>query len=98
MESSLKDETEAGGSLLNHAKAEALRVMEKVLHLTGSFIPSKASIYSILNFVGRGKCSTSVMNRDSVCCTRVSMETGARTFTISFMWLSSCWISWNHCS
>ena len=36
IESSLKDETEAGGSLLNNAKAEPLRVMEKALHLTGS--------------------------------------------------------------
>ena len=36
MEGSLKDETEAGGSLLNHAKAKPLRVMAKALHLTGS--------------------------------------------------------------
>ena len=36
MESSLKDEIEAGGSLLNHAKVEPLRVMEKAPHLTGS--------------------------------------------------------------
>ena len=43
----------------------------------GSFIPSKASIYDILNFVERGKCSTSAVNMDSVCCTRASMETGA---------------------
>ena len=40
----------------------------------GSFIPSKAPIYNILNFVGRGKCSTSAMNGDSVCCTRASMS------------------------
>ena len=59
----------------------------------GSFNPSKASIYGILNFVGRGKCSTSAVNEDSVCCTRASMESGARTFTASFMWLSPCWIS-----
>ena len=36
MESSLKDETEAGGSMLNHAKAEPLRVMAKALLLIGS--------------------------------------------------------------
>ena len=39
MESSLKNETEAGGSLLNHTKAEPLRVMEKALHLTKSWYP-----------------------------------------------------------
>ena len=39
MESSLKDEIEDGGSLLNHAKAEPLSVMEKVLHFTGSWYP-----------------------------------------------------------
>ena len=37
MESSLKDETEADGSLLNHTKAEALREVAKALHLTGSW-------------------------------------------------------------
>ena len=35
MESSLKDENEAGRSLLNHAKAEPLSVMAKALHLMG---------------------------------------------------------------
>ena len=35
MESSLNDEIEAGGSLLNHAKAKPLSVMAKALHLTG---------------------------------------------------------------
>ena len=64
----------------------------------GSFNPSKASICGILNFVGRGKCSTSAVNGDSVCYTRASMETGAQTFTTSFMCLSSYWISWNCCS
>ena len=39
MESSLKDEIEADGSLLNHAKAEPLSVMAKALHLTGSWYP-----------------------------------------------------------
>ena len=39
MESSLKDEIEAGGSLLNHAKADPLSVMAKALHLTGSWYP-----------------------------------------------------------
>ena len=39
MESSLKDKTKASGSLLNHTKAEPLRVMEKALHLTGSWYP-----------------------------------------------------------
>ena len=47
---------------------------------TGSFVPSKASTYDILNFVGREKCSTPAMNEDSFCCTGVSMETRARTF------------------
>ena len=41
----------------------------------GSFVPSNVSIYSILNFAGRGKCSTPAVNGDSVCCTRASMET-----------------------
>ena len=36
MESSLKDEIEADGSLLNHATVEPLSVMAKALHLTGS--------------------------------------------------------------
>ena len=39
IESSVKDKTEAGGSLLNHAKAEPLSVMAKALHLTGSWYP-----------------------------------------------------------
>ena len=39
MESSLKDETEDGGSLLNHAKVEPLSMMAKALHLTGSWYP-----------------------------------------------------------
>ena len=39
MESSLKNEIEADGSLLHHAKAEPLRVMAKALHLTGSWYP-----------------------------------------------------------
>ena len=65
---------------------------------TGSFLSSKASICTILNFVGRGKCSTPAVNVDSVCYTRASMETRARPFTASFMWLSSYWMSWNRCS
>ena len=36
MESSLKDEIEVGGRLLNHAKAEPLSVMVKALHHIGS--------------------------------------------------------------
>ena len=43
----------------------------------GSFILSNVSICGILNFARKGKCSTSVVNGDSVCCTRASMETGA---------------------
>ena len=39
MESSLKDEIEVGGSLLNHAKAEPLSVMEKAMNLTESWYP-----------------------------------------------------------
>ena len=64
----------------------------------GSFVPSNVSIYDIMNFVGRGKCSTPVVNGDSVCYTRASMETGARPFTATFMWLISCWMSLNLCS
>ena len=60
---------------------------------TGSFVPTKASICSILNFIGRGKYSTPTVNKDSVCCTKASMETGARPFTTSFIWMSSCWMS-----
>ena len=33
------DETKAGRSLLNHAKAKPLSVMTKALHLTGSWYP-----------------------------------------------------------
>ena len=56
----------------------------------GSFVPSNVSIYDILNFAGRGKCSTLAVNGDSICCTRASIETGARLFTSSFILLSSC--------
>ena len=45
MESSLKDETKAGESLLNHAKAEPLRVMAKALHLTGSWYPCSSILF-----------------------------------------------------
>ena len=64
----------------------------------GSFVLSNVSIYDILNFARRGKCSTPAVNGDSVCCTKASMETGARPFTASFMWLISCWMSLNLCS
>ena len=64
----------------------------------GSFVPSNVSICGILNFAGRGKCSTLAVNGDSVCCTRASMETGARPFTASFMWMISYWMSLNLCS
>ena len=64
----------------------------------GSFVSSNVSIYDILNFSGRGKCSTPAMNGDSVCCTRASIETRARPFTTSSMWMSSCWMSRNLCS
>ena len=64
----------------------------------GSFVPSNVSICGILNFSGMGKCSTPTMNGDSVCCIRASMETGARPFTASFMWLISSWMSLNLCS
>ena len=64
----------------------------------GSFVPSNVSICDILNFFEKGKCSTPAVNRDSVCCTRASMETGARPFTATFMWLISCWMSLNLCS
>ena len=47
----------------------------------GSFVPSNISIYGILNFAGIGKCSNPAVNGDSVCCTRASIETGARPFT-----------------
>ena len=64
----------------------------------GSFVPSNVSIYDILNFSRKGKCSTSAVNEDSVCCTKASIETGAQPFTTSFMWLSTCWMSQNLCS
>ena len=51
----------------------------------GSFVSSNVSICGILNFVGRGKCSTPTVNGDFVYCTRASMETGARSFTAAFM-------------
>ena len=63
----------------------------------GSFVPSNVSICGILNFDERGKCNTPAVNGDSVYCTRVSIETGARPFTTSFMWLSSYWMSLNLC-
>ena len=56
----------------------------------GSFVQSNISACGILNFSGKGKCSTPAVNGDSVCCTRASIETGARPFTASFMWPSSC--------
>ena len=43
MESSLKDEIEASGSLLNNAKAKPLSVMAKALHLKGSGIHAASS-------------------------------------------------------
>ena len=64
----------------------------------GSFVPSNVSICDILNFLGRGKCITPAVNGDSVCCTRASMETGARPFATTFMWMISCWMSLNLCS
>ena len=64
----------------------------------GSFVPSKVLIIGILNFAGRGKCSTHTVNRDLVCCTRASMEIGARPFTTAIMWVISCWMSLNLCS
>ena len=64
----------------------------------GSFVPSNVSICGILNFTGRGECSTPAMNGDSVCCTKASMEIGAWPFTASFIWLISCSMSLNLCS
>ena len=64
----------------------------------GSFVPSNVSIYGILNFARRGKYNTSAVNGESVCCTRVSMETRARPFTTTFTWLISGWMSVNLCS
>ena len=61
----------------------------------GSFVLSNVSICGILNFTGRGKCSTPTVSGDSVCCTRASMETGAQPFTATFMWLISWWMSLN---
>ena len=55
----------------------------------GSFVPSNVSICGILNFAGRGKCSTPTVNEDSVSCTRASIETGAQLFTAFFIGLSS---------
>ena len=56
----------------------------------GSFVPSNVFICGILNFAGKGKCSTPAVNEDSVCCTKASIETRARLFTASFIWLNSC--------
>ena len=39
MDSSLKDEIDDEGSLLNQAKVEPFIVMAKALHLTGSWYP-----------------------------------------------------------
>ena len=39
MDSSLKNEIDNGGSLLNQAKVGPLSVMAKALHLTGSWYP-----------------------------------------------------------
>ena len=64
----------------------------------GSFVPLNVLICGILNFAGKGKCSTPAVNGDSVCCIRASMETGARPFTASFMWLTSYWMSLHLCS
>ena len=61
----------------------------------GSFVPSNVSTCDILNFAGRGKCSTPTVNEHLVCCTKAPMEIGARPFTASFMWLISCWMSLN---
>ena len=36
MDSSMNDEIDEGGSLLNQAKAEPFNVIEKALHRTGS--------------------------------------------------------------
>ena len=55
----------------------------------GSFILSKALICGILNFVGRGKCRTLAMNKDSVCHIRESIDTRVRPLIASFMWSSS---------
>ena len=55
----------------------------------GSFVQSNVSICDILNFSGRAKCSTPTVNGDSICITKASMETGARPFTATFMWLIS---------
>ena len=65
---------------------------------TGSFIPSKSLISDILNFVGRGKYRTPIVNGDSVYCTRAPIVTGARPFMASFMWPSSCWMPLKCCS
>ena len=59
----------------------------------GSFVMLNVLICGILNFSGRGNCSTPAVNGDLVCCTRASMETEARPFTASFMWLISYWMS-----
>ena len=39
MESSMNDEIEVGGSLLNHANVDPFSMMEKALHHTGSWYP-----------------------------------------------------------
>ena len=39
MDSSLKDEIDDGGSLLNQANVEPFNMIAKALHLTGSWYP-----------------------------------------------------------
>ena len=46
MESSLKDEIKAGGSLLNHAKDEPLSVIANALHLTDLGVHAAPSDFS----------------------------------------------------
>ena len=45
MESSLKDEIDEGGSLLNQAKVGPFSVMAKALHLTGSWYPCSSILF-----------------------------------------------------
>ena len=48
MDSSLKDEIDDGGSLLNQANVGPLSVIAKALHLTGSWYPCSSILFLLV--------------------------------------------------
>ena len=56
----------------------------------GSFVPLNISICGILNFAERGEVQHLDGEWRFGCFTKASMETRARPFTASFMWLIFC--------